>query len=88
MSHIVHSGVSGARIIEALFFMLGWDQYVIYKKCARTHYAETSLHNFSCSGGTGTDSTKIALGHVTPNLCFCISVGSAGHVVHSGASEV
>jgi hypothetical protein len=26
---------------------------------------------FSCSGGTGSDSTKTELGHVTPNLCFC-----------------
>jgi hypothetical protein len=27
---------------------------------------------FSCSGGTGTDSIKIVLGHVTLNFCFCI----------------
>jgi hypothetical protein len=33
---------------------------------------ETSTHYFSCSGGTGTDSTKCATGHDTPNLCFCI----------------
>jgi hypothetical protein len=31
---------------------------------------ETSLHYFSCSGGTGSYSTKSALGHVTLNLCF------------------
>jgi hypothetical protein len=33
---------------------------------------KTSMHYFSFSGGTGTDSTKCASGHVTPNLCFCI----------------
>jgi hypothetical protein len=33
----------------------------------------TSTHYFSYSGGTGTDSTKSALGHVTPNLCLCIT---------------
>jgi hypothetical protein len=43
--HVVHSSLSGARNVIALFFM---------------------------QGGTGTDSTKSALGHVTPNLCFCI----------------
>jgi hypothetical protein len=84
------------------------------------------MHYFSCLGGTGKDSTKSALGHVTMNLCFCIRslhlgcettthhfsllggigtdsrkgasrhvtlnflhpVGSTGHVVRSGASEV
>jgi hypothetical protein len=36
-----------------------------------------STHNFSCSGGTGTDSTKSAPRHVTPNLSFCSS-GTCG----------
>jgi hypothetical protein len=27
---------------------------------------------FSFSGGTGADSTKSVLAHVTSNLCFCI----------------
>jgi hypothetical protein len=35
--HVVHSGVSRARIIEALFFILGWDQYKIHKKRVGTH---------------------------------------------------
>jgi hypothetical protein len=29
-------------------------------------------HYFSYSAGTGTESTKIALGHVTPNMYLCI----------------
>jgi hypothetical protein len=33
---------------------------------------KTSKHFFSCSSGTAMDSTKSVLGHVTPNLCFCI----------------
>jgi hypothetical protein len=39
-----------------------------------THSVVPEVHNvdalFSYSGGTGTDMTKSALGHVTPKLCF------------------
>jgi hypothetical protein len=44
------------------------------------------LHYFSYFGGTGTDMVKSAPRNVTPNLCFLHLVGSAGHVVHYGAS--
>jgi hypothetical protein len=30
------------------------------------------MHYFSYSGGTGTDSTKFAVAHITLILCFCI----------------
>jgi hypothetical protein len=33
---------------------------------------ETSMHYFSCSSGTGTDLTKSAPRHVTPNLWSCM----------------
>jgi hypothetical protein len=32
------------------------------------------------------DLTKSASGHILPNLCFLHPEGSAGHIVHSGAS--
>jgi hypothetical protein len=38
--HVVHSGASGARNIDALFFLLGWDRYDSKKKRAGTQYAE------------------------------------------------
>jgi hypothetical protein len=38
--HVVHFGASGARNIDALFFILGWDQYGLHKKRAGTRYAE------------------------------------------------
>jgi hypothetical protein len=45
-----------------------------------------SMHYLSYSGGSGTDLTKSASGHIMPNLCFLHPEGSAGHIVHSGAS--
>jgi hypothetical protein len=38
--HIVRSGVSGVRNIDALFFVPHSAQGRYHKKCAGTHYAE------------------------------------------------
>jgi hypothetical protein len=38
--HIVHSGASGTRNVNAIFFMLEWDRYRFNKKCAETRYAK------------------------------------------------
>jgi hypothetical protein len=49
--HVVHSGASGARIIDALFFMVGWDWYNFHKKCSRTCYGELAfLHPVGSMG--------------------------------------
>jgi hypothetical protein len=47
---------------------------------------KTLTYYFSCSCGTGAVSIKIALGHVSPNLCFYIRWDMWGHVMHFGAS--
>jgi hypothetical protein len=38
--HVVQSGGSGERIIDVLFFMLGWDRYGFDKKRFGTRYAK------------------------------------------------
>jgi hypothetical protein len=40
MGHVVHSGASGPRNIDALFFLLRWDRSGFQKKFAGTSYAE------------------------------------------------
>jgi hypothetical protein len=61
--HLVHSGG-----ICRSHIAFRWDLWVTY--CIPV--CQVSTYNVSCSAGTGTDSTKSALGHVPPNLCFCI----------------
>jgi hypothetical protein len=48
--HVVHCGVSGARIVIALLFMLEWDWYGFDKKRIGTRYAEhVFLHQLGCT---------------------------------------
>jgi hypothetical protein len=61
MGHVVHSGASGVRNIEAIFVTIGWHRYGFCEKQVRTNYTE---------------------------LVFLHLVGSAFHIVPSGASGV
>jgi hypothetical protein len=39
-AHVVHSGTSGVRNDDVLYFMLGWHQYRFDKKHTRTRYTK------------------------------------------------
>jgi hypothetical protein len=64
MGHVVHSDASGTRNVDSVFFLLRRDWCGFYKKRIGTSYVKlvflhgTLKHYFSCSCGTGTDSTK------------------------------
>jgi hypothetical protein len=50
VGHIVHSDASGARNVEALFFMLGWAWCNFHERCTGTRY---SKHVFLHPVGSG-----------------------------------
>jgi hypothetical protein len=51
VGHVVHSYLSRACNVDALFFMLWWDRYRFDKKCTGTSYAEfVFLHPVGSTG--------------------------------------
>jgi hypothetical protein len=71
--HVVHFDASGARMVNALFLMLGWHRYGFHKKCIGTHYAE--LVFFHPLGSAGHIVRSDASGHETSMHYFSCSAG-------------
>jgi hypothetical protein len=68
---VVNSGVSGARNVDVLFFLLGWDQYIYHKKHGRTRYAKLVFLHLVRSVGPIVNSGASRARNVNA-LCFML----------------
>jgi hypothetical protein len=86
VGHIVHSGASGLRNIDALFFMIGWGQGGFRRKRVGTRYVEVVLLHSVGFTGHVVDSSAFGPQKSTPYFSCSggpsvISIRSApGHV--------
>jgi hypothetical protein len=65
-----HKNRAGTRYTELAYLNpVGTAGHIVHSSAS---VRETWSHYFSCWGGTGMYSTESAIGHVMPNLCFCI----------------
>jgi hypothetical protein len=65
--HKIHAGTTYAELVF-LHLMVSGFTLCLPVRPGR----ETLMYYFSCSGGTGSASTKSVVGHIMMNLCFCI----------------
>jgi hypothetical protein len=74
--HVVQSGASGVRNIDALFFMLWWDRYRFRKKRIGTCYVDlVFLHLVGSAGRVMHSSVKLRCNMSRCSFCgfsFCI----------------
>jgi hypothetical protein len=51
VGHVVHSSAPGTRIVDTIFFVLGWERYGFDKKCIEPRYAELLFFHLVGSAG-------------------------------------
>jgi hypothetical protein len=81
VAHVVHCGASGARNIDALFFIHGWDQDAFDKMRARKRYAELVFLNLV--GSMGQVVCSVASGTRNINILFSFKGGTKSDLTQS-----
>jgi hypothetical protein len=65
-----HKKCDRTHCVEHVFLhLVGSVGHVVH---SGAYGSKASMYYFSCSAGTGIDSTKSAPGDITPTLSFCI----------------
>jgi hypothetical protein len=83
VGHVVHSCASGARNVDALFFVLGWDWCGFHKKHIGTSYVELLfLHPLGYAGHAVHPGREMSMHYFSCSCGACMdsTKSMSGHV--------